>query len=484
MYFSDYFNIPYSVVDGYGALDISLDADIPVFVDPFCLYASDKKEYNDLHKSVIEYLRYLRDISRNPIYNISGALKSLYAFPEVPNTFIGFCAKGSSGHGLGLRFAQALKNNLSGILGDFGKEQISDDSHIEKLCIVCQGVGIDCISDFTINLIKDYLLTYTQTFAEKYLQPEQRASFPVQHAYFDFSKKVWRLKHYTLPNWNGKYIILIPKDILTKDDTWINKNDLVRDLRNIPDTIGNDELKAKLIQTLDEILDEKRGLSQEDKRDRLMAFCMANPEAIDWYIKGKESRKKEAIADSAEKIRYVEEITRTLPAELSKRLKATKFYERPNSLEEVLARANFFKREIEDCDVYRVFYRDGKKIITEAMVQLMFRLVWCESNFFLARESNNGRGPADFVVSYGSRDVCVIEIKLASNPHLESNIKNQIDIYKAANNTEHGIYMIVFTDDKEKGKMEKILERLGLATSPYIITIDARNGKPSASKVG
>ena len=482
MYFSDYFNVPHGVVDAYGALDISLEADIPVFVDPFCLYASEKPEYNDLHKHIIDYLKYLRDISRKPIYDIAGALKSLYAFPEVPNTFIGFCAKGSSGHGLGLRFANSLKSNLSGILGDFGKEQISDDSHIEKLCIVCQGVGVDCISDFAINLIKDYLLTYTQTFAERHLQPMQRTSFAIQHAYFDFTKKVWMSKKYTLPNWNGKYIILIPKDILTKDDTWINKDDLVRDLRNIPDTIGNAELKAKLIQTLDDILNEERGLSQEEKRYRLMAFCMANPEAIDWYIKGKESRKKEAIADAAEKMRHVEEIARGLPAELTRRLKATSFYERPNSLEEVVDRANFFKREIESCDVYRVFYRDGRKCITEAMVQLMFRLVWCESNYFVGRETNNGRGPADFVVSYGSGDVCVIEIKLASNSHLEYNLKKQIDIYKAANKTEHGIYIIVFTDDKEKLRVDRILGKLGLDNSPYIILIDARNGKTSASK--
>ena len=481
MYFSEYFNIPYSVVDKYGALDISLASDMPVFVDPFCLYASDKPEYNNLHKRIIEYLRYLRDISGDPVYNTKGALKSLFAFPEVPNTFIGFCVKGSSGHGLGLRFATALESNLSGILGDFGKEKISNDSHIEKLCIVCQGVGVDCISDFAINLIKDYLLTYTQTFAEQYLQPEQRTPFPIQHAYFDFSKKVWRSKRYVLPHWEGKYIILIPKDILTKDDTWINKEDLVRDIRNIPDTIGNEELKARLIQTLDEILDEKRGLSQEEKRDRLMNFYMANPEAIDWYIKGKECRKQEAIASAAKKICQIEEIARVLPVELMNRLKATDFYKKPNSLAEVVDRANLFQREVENCDVYRVFYQDGKKCITEAMVQLMFRLVWCESKFFLAREVNNGRGPADFVISYGSGDVCVIEIKLASNSHIEKNLKNQIDIYKAANKTEHGICMIVFTDDKEKNRVERILKRLGLENNPYIIRIDARNGKASAS---
>ena len=113
----------------------------------------------------------------------------------------------------------------------------------------------------------------------------------------------------------------------------------------------------------------------------------------------------------------------------------------------------------------------------------MFRLVWCKSKFFLAREVNNGRGPADFVISYGSGDVCVIEIKLASNSHIEKNLKNQIDIYKTANKTEHGICMIVFTDDKEKNRVDEILARLGLENNPYIIRIDARNDKASASKV-
>ena len=55
------------------------------------------------------------------------------------------------------------------------------------------------------------------------------------------------------------------------------------------------------------------------------------------------------------------------------------------------------------------------------------------------------------------------------------------DPMEGSNSTKHGIYIIVFTDDKEEKRMNDILTRLGLITSPYIIRIDARPNKISAS---
>ena len=50
-------------MDQYGALDISLINDLPVFVDPFLLFNSKKPEYQNLHNDIIKYLRFLRDKS-------------------------------------------------------------------------------------------------------------------------------------------------------------------------------------------------------------------------------------------------------------------------------------------------------------------------------------------------------------------------------------------------------------------------------------
>jgi len=42
MYFSDYFQVPAKVLEEYGAFDLSLINDLPLFVDPFLLFDSEK----------------------------------------------------------------------------------------------------------------------------------------------------------------------------------------------------------------------------------------------------------------------------------------------------------------------------------------------------------------------------------------------------------------------------------------------------------
>jgi len=63
VYFSDIFNVDPSVIEEYGAFNISLINDLPLFIDPFLLFNSDKKEYQNLHKEMLRYVAFLRDRS-------------------------------------------------------------------------------------------------------------------------------------------------------------------------------------------------------------------------------------------------------------------------------------------------------------------------------------------------------------------------------------------------------------------------------------
>ena len=100
-------------------------------------------------------------------------------FPEVKQLWLGFSQTGNSGSGLGVDFARALNSNLHVIFTNFGDEQITKGSHIEKVCLVREGVGRDNISDFTANLIKEFLLEYTQSFAKAHIDPEHRKTVSV-----------------------------------------------------------------------------------------------------------------------------------------------------------------------------------------------------------------------------------------------------------------------------------------------------------------
>ena len=483
IHFSDFFDLKNNELKQYGAFDVSLTFDVPVFIDPFRLYASDKPEYNQLHDQIIDYLRFLRDRCLRRTTVTKGELREYFSFPEVKNTFMGFCKSGNTGSGLGVKFAKALRDNLTKIL--FGEEQISEKSHLEKLCIICDGVGRDCISDFTTNLILDYLAQYTEQFAHQCLQPNQCATFDIQHAVFDFKKGVWTSRKYYLPLWKQSYVLLVPTDLLTKDDTWISKEGLLKTIRHLPDTVGNEVLKDRLARLLAEIVDERKQYSQKTINKKLREFWQSNPEIIDWYIKQQEDDKVTAMAVLDARVAETEQLFVESVNAIAQKLALLGFYDTTvSSIEEARSRALFFKHCIEDNDGYQIFYSNNNKKISESQLQLAFRMVWYGTDKDVNREPNNGRGPVDYKVSKGCHDQCLVEFKLASNPKLEANLQHQLDVYKTANNTNAGIFIIVYANETERLRMEEILRRLGLYDSPDVITIDASPNKVSASKVG
>jgi hypothetical protein len=153
LYFSDYFKVEKDTVERYGAFNVSLIADLPLFIDPFLLFNSAKPAYQQLHALVMKYLQFLRSKADDEHLS-ENLVRAWYCFPEVTQTWLGFSATGNKGRGLGLDFARALHRNLNNIFHNFGRENLTRGSHLEKLCLIKDGVGRDNISDFTTNLVK------------------------------------------------------------------------------------------------------------------------------------------------------------------------------------------------------------------------------------------------------------------------------------------------------------------------------------------
>src|SRR3989344_3945321 len=177
IYFSDIFGVKHSVVEKYGALDISLVCDNPAFVDPFLIFANRK--YKALHDSIIEYLKFLRNLSVSKQgENLTlGDFNHYYKFPEVKQAWLGYSLAGNAGRGSNKKFGYSLYKNLYNIFSKFGNEEITESSHLEKICLIEEGIGVDKISDFTLNLIKKFLLEYTQEFAQRHLDKKFLAEF-------------------------------------------------------------------------------------------------------------------------------------------------------------------------------------------------------------------------------------------------------------------------------------------------------------------
>ena len=103
----------------------------------------------------------------------------------------------------------SLNANLNTIFSNFGSEKITKSSHLEKLCLIDKGVGKDNISDFTTNLIKKYLLEYTQDFTEKYIAPNYYNYYFVDHVEFNYETRRWMHGKYKLPRIEDDYVIHI-----------------------------------------------------------------------------------------------------------------------------------------------------------------------------------------------------------------------------------------------------------------------------------
>lgn len=482
IYFSDFFEVTPETLEDHGALNISLINDLPVFVDPFLLFNSEKEEYRHIHDEIIEYLRFLRDMSVQGRVN-EGLLKSWFRFSEVKQNWLGYSKTGNNGSGLGGKFATALNSNLNAIFSNFGNENISTGSHLEKLCLIREGVGRDNISDFTTNLIKGFLCDYTEKYAKKYLDDRKACSVSVSHVRFNYKTRTWMHGTYYLPFIDGDFVLLSPKDILTKDDTWINRNDLVRDFHSIASSISNAQLRAEINDYFIRIVPEESTKKDLDRAAATTAIRF--PSFLDYYIKFKEEHGEAAERLSAQRIQHVESLFIQRVEQLSiAMLNSTDFYKKDTrTFQESYQRVMYLKHFIEDNDGYRVFYINGEPVKREYDLQLMYRLVWFASPSSVDAEVNNGRGPVDYKISRGSKDATLVEFKLASNTQLKRNLENQVEVYKQANRTDKAIKVIIYFTDSELNRVIKILNGLGISESEELVLIDARSSnKISASR--
>jgi hypothetical protein len=485
IYFSEFCGIPAHVVEDYGAFDVSLLADLPLFVDPFLLFNSVVPEYRELHSEIIRYMCFLRDRARAG-HIAKHLVDEWFTFHEVRQNWLGFSRSGNHGRGLGSDFAGALSRNLTTVFRDFGEETVTRGSHMEKLCLIRDGVGRDNISDFTTNLIKGFLAEYSQKFARAHLAPGFRRVVALRKAQFDYRTRSWVSRTYELPFVRGEFVLLTPRDILTKDEAWINRTDLVNRFVDIADALPDGVLRAQVNDYFGRILPSQDRASHEERRDAVTRAIAEFPQVLDYYIKEKEERGDGAASLAqarveAARTRFVANVRDFVQEFLSPH----GFYEIPRDTHvEAKRRLLFLKDVIENKGGHRLFYVDGKPLERESDLQILYRLTWYATTSDLSREVNDGRGPADFKVSRGARDKTLVEFKLAKNSQLERNLQAQTNVYERASDATHpSLKAIVFFTESEARRVTEILKRLQLAGDPDIVLIDARaDNKPSGSR--
>jgi len=226
---------------------------------------------------------------------------------------------------------------------------------------------------------------------------------------------VWQRRQFTLPWIGGDYVILTPKDMLTRDENWINKRDLVRSFDQLPIAIPDGQLRAQVSNYFERALIRRhdREPTQKERAAAAASTILQFPQLIDYYIRLKEQRGEQAESISSERVFDTERIfihqLREFRALL---LTQTRFYSLGHdTYEEAHARLAYLKDVIENKGGHRIFYNAGQPVIRrETDPQIMYRLVWFGSPSDVSTEVNcsglhSSAAGLAIIANFGSRSV-------------------------------------------------------------------------------
>lgn len=194
--------------------------DIPLGIDPFLLYKSRDPEYRALHDLLLSaFGNGIRAVREG---RISDA-ERLFDFPEVSAIGLGYSRGGKRGSGVGSQMRALILEALQGSSG----LQERGVRHVEELQILSPGIGPDRISDIAANVLKRFLIDYTQRQCDIWGVPRRKA-VPVHHIY-EPATGSWVDSYEDLPvsPIDGTPILLVPRRIV-RVLPWINYDDFVK----------------------------------------------------------------------------------------------------------------------------------------------------------------------------------------------------------------------------------------------------------------
>src|SRR6267378_5058772 len=194
--------------------------DVPVGIDPFLLYKSRDPDYRQLHDRLLEAFNAgIAAIKAGKLQEASRILN----FPEVSAIGLGYTQGSKRGSGVGTHLTGLI---IETVLGSPSLQE-RGIHHIEEMQLVSAGIGPDRVSDIAANVLKAFLIEYTQRQCGIWGVPLQ-SGVPVSHI-FDSSSQQWTESYEDLPvsPVDGSPILLVPRRIV-RTLPWINYDDFVR----------------------------------------------------------------------------------------------------------------------------------------------------------------------------------------------------------------------------------------------------------------
>ncbi len=467
---SSEFGISSSTLDKLGIVNVLLNTDTLVFIDPLLLSESSHPEIRE-DASASYRVRFEKIIKLLSVSKFENDLpwrnaKRLFRFSEISWTCLGY---GTTVKGSG--FGDDLISNTLATASQIVNLGVEDVDLFMALALFEEGIGPDRISDMTTNIILKDLIKFSARINDTLKLPTNQ--FRIGNEEYDL----------VLNPYTEEPLIFVPSDIvrdLPIASDWSDISRVVRENEDLRDRVNMNvgEVWATMTRKQKHRLKLSALKSKESFQQVIDMIREVEPKPYDF----KADRNGESFWTE-----LLERIPLDYPYDLSnyagKKVSPKELVEIVNKI------LKQFQDLVEDKGLWKELWDEaGKPRKEKASQRLLFAVAYsyCKANNIdLTPEADAGNGPVDFKLSHGFDAKIVVEVKLSTNSSLVHGYEKQLEIYKRADDTDIGIFLIIDVGGigKKFGEVQKIrtefLKENGKASDIWFID---GNQKASASK--
>jgi hypothetical protein len=183
-------------------VDIPLNTDIPLFVDPYALSVETDPWFIQCSNLVVGFFeRLIGSIKRD---DTATAISMLLNLHEPNETHLGYSSWRPAGRGIGAGQADDLYRRLR----DSKAAQTGMLSDLADCELVIPGISSDKISDITINILRGKFVEYTELQCLLYGLPAREGQ---SGRCWDSARRNWVNRYARLPVHSGQRLVLVPK---------------------------------------------------------------------------------------------------------------------------------------------------------------------------------------------------------------------------------------------------------------------------------
>jgi hypothetical protein len=259
-------------------VDISLNTDNRLFVDPFALSQKVDRWSNDAHHTVVTFFQFIIDNIRQG--NQDQARELLGHLREPNETRFGYSRRRSKGAGIGDEQA----NDLFEALRESSAVKTGFINSLEESELMIEGISYDKISDLTTNIIRGELALYTAEQCALHNVATREVAMP---PCFNTDTMGWQDRFLPLPVYHDRPILLVPKSIVRRTSAYRHPQYYQHFVLNY---LQREELANPLSRLVRTLRGGRRRVYKKDIAERhprtkafLYEFSRRHPEVLQEY---------------------------------------------------------------------------------------------------------------------------------------------------------------------------------------------------------